>query len=88
MRNGSDQLTRLEIEILQLAASGLSTKLIARQLGKAPSTISNHLGTIYLKLGASNRAHAVALCDQVDPRGVHSAESTSEFRSIKFRAGR
>lgn len=61
MRETSDELTVRELDVLRLAAGGLSDKLIALQLGIARSTVSNHVTMILLKLGATNRAEAVAI---------------------------
>lgn len=61
MRDTRDDLTARELEVLRLVASGLSDKLIGGRLGIAPSTVSNHLAVVFLKLHASNRAEAVAI---------------------------
>lgn len=61
MRNGRDSLTAIEMHILALSARGLSTKQIAAEMGRAASTINNHLATIYLKLDVANRTQAVAV---------------------------
>ena len=57
-------LTAREVEVLQLVAQGLSSKLIARQLSIATSTVNYHLATIFNKLGADTRAQAVAVATQ------------------------
>lgn len=51
-------LTPREIEVLALAARGLTTKHIAHQLGMAPKTAGNHIERIYTKIDASSRAEA------------------------------
>ncbi len=51
-----DGLTPRELEILRLIAQGLSDKLIAAELGLAPSTVSNHVSAILLKLDVENRS--------------------------------
>ena len=56
-----DGLTARELEVLTLAAAGLSDKLIGERLQLARSTVSNHVATILLKLRAANRAEAVAI---------------------------
>jgi len=56
-----EELTNREREILVLVTAGLSDKLIATRLSIARSTVSNHVGTILLKLGAPNRAAAAAI---------------------------
>lgn len=61
MRNGREELTHRELDILTLVAAGLSDKLIGDRLAIARSTASNHVTTILLKLGAANRAEAAAI---------------------------
>jgi DNA-binding NarL/FixJ family response regulator len=53
-------LTEREHEILRLVADGLSTKQIARRLLITERTVKFHVASIFNKLGASNRAQAVA----------------------------
>jgi len=50
-----------EQEVLQLIADGQSTKQIASTLHLSESTVKTYLRTLFEKLGASHRAHAVAL---------------------------
>jgi NarL family two-component system response regulator LiaR len=57
---GSD-LTEREREVLALLAAGLSNVEIGRRLTVSVSTVKYHLRGIYSKLGAANRAEAVAL---------------------------
>lgn len=52
-------LSRREIEVLQLIARGMTNKLIAYQLGTAEYTINNQVKSILRKMGASDRTHAV-----------------------------
>ena len=51
-------LTGREVEVLRLAARGLSNKEIARTLGVSAKTIGTHVEHVYTKIGASNRAQA------------------------------
>jgi DNA-binding NarL/FixJ family response regulator len=53
-------LTPRELEVLQVAAQGLSAKAIGAQLFVSPATVRTHLEHIYAKLGVSDRASAVA----------------------------
>lgn len=55
------QLTKREIEILKLVASGLSAKEAAKELLIAPRTVERHIDHIRLKTRARNRSHMVAL---------------------------
>lgn len=54
-------LTPREIEILDLAARGLSNIRIASALSLSPHTVRNHLHSVYAKLGVSSRIEVVAL---------------------------
>lgn len=53
-------LTERETEVLQLLAEGASNKLIARRLEVSFSTAKFHVASLLAKLGARNRADAVA----------------------------
>jgi two-component system response regulator DegU len=54
-------LSRRESEILQSVAYGATTKEVARNLGISPHTVKTHLERIFEKLGANDRAQAVAI---------------------------
>lgn len=56
-----DGLTAREHEVLRLVCGGLSNKRIASTLGITERTAKFHLRQIMTKLGADNRAQAVAL---------------------------
>jgi len=51
-------LTAREVEVLRLAARGVPTREIARQLVMSPKTAGNHIEHIYTKIGAGSRAAA------------------------------
>jgi PAS domain S-box-containing protein len=53
-------LTAREIEVLQLAAQGLSVKETAERLTVSPATVKTHLENIYAKLEVSDKPSAVA----------------------------
>jgi ATP/maltotriose-dependent transcriptional regulator MalT len=53
-------VTPREIEVLALAAQGLSAPQIGERLVISASTVRTHLENLYPKLGASDRAAAVA----------------------------
>ncbi len=57
-------LTAREVEVLTLVARGQSNKQIARELGVAQKTASNHVEHIYAKLGVSSRAAATLFATQ------------------------
>ena len=56
-----DRLTEREREILGLLAAGLSNRAIGERLGITERTVKFHVGEILARLGASNRAQAVAI---------------------------
>jgi DNA-binding CsgD family transcriptional regulator len=57
---GTDLLTRRELEALRLVAEGASNKLIARRLGISVHTAKFHVASIAEKLDATGRTDAVA----------------------------
>jgi DNA-binding NarL/FixJ family response regulator len=54
------ELTTRELEVLELAASGLSNQEIAARLFLAPKTVRNNVSGVLTKLGVSSRAEAAA----------------------------
>ncbi len=60
-RRPSTRLSSRESDVLGLLAQGLLTKQIARALGITERTVKFHVTSLCAKLGAANRAHAVAL---------------------------
>jgi DNA-binding NarL/FixJ family response regulator len=54
-------LSRRETEILPKVAYGATTKEVARDLDISPHTVKTHLERIFEKLGANDRAQAVAI---------------------------
>jgi DNA-binding NarL/FixJ family response regulator len=54
-------LTAREIDVLRRVAVGSSNKLIAAHLKIAESTVKAHMKSIFLKLDASDRTHAVMI---------------------------
>ena len=52
-------LTPRELEMLELAAEGLSTKEIAARSHVSANTVKTHLGNLFTKLGARRRTQAV-----------------------------
>jgi DNA-binding NarL/FixJ family response regulator len=55
----TEPLTRREVEILRLMASGYSNREIAEALGAAEGTVKNHASSILGKLGVRDRTRAV-----------------------------
>jgi DNA-binding NarL/FixJ family response regulator len=56
-----DDLSEREIEVLRAVAQGKSNKIIASQLFITEPTVKAHMKSILLKLGASDRTHAVGI---------------------------
>jgi two-component system nitrate/nitrite response regulator NarL len=56
-----DRLTERERETLALLAEGLANRAIAERLGITERTVKFHVAEILARLGASNRAQAVAI---------------------------
>jgi DNA-binding NarL/FixJ family response regulator len=54
-------LSKREREILQKVADGSNTRQVATDLGISPHTVKTHLERIFEKLGANDRAQAVAI---------------------------
>ena len=57
----STPLSKREREILQKVADGSTTRQVASDLGISPHTVKTHLERIFEKLGANDRAQAVAI---------------------------
>ncbi len=55
------ELTPRQRAVLRAIGDGLNTKEIATLLAISPATVKSHTATIFDLLGASNRAHAVAI---------------------------
>lgn len=58
---GVTDLTPREREVLALMAQGYTNKEIGTEIHAAEETVKSHARSIYHKLDARNRAHAVAL---------------------------
>jgi DNA-binding CsgD family transcriptional regulator len=71
-RRSKSVLTSREREVLAMVAMGRSSSLIAASLGVATSTVESHVRHCLQKLGARNRAHAIAL-------GLRNGEITLEI---------
>jgi len=56
-----DDLSEREIEVLREVARGTSNKMIASHLFISEATVKAHMQNILLKLGASDRTHAVSI---------------------------
>jgi DNA-binding NarL/FixJ family response regulator len=60
----SEGLSTRELEVLRLVAGGATNRVVAQQLFISEATVKTHLLHLYDKLGARDRASAVALAYQ------------------------
>jgi len=56
-----EPLSEREVAVLSLAAVGNSNKQIAARLGISEETVKGHMKTVFAKLDATDRTHAVTL---------------------------
>ncbi|MGW6172068.1 response regulator [Arthrobacter sp. NPDC055138] len=60
IRSPQPALSAREVELLELLATGMGNRAIARQLFISEATVKTHLVHIYAKLGVENRTAAIA----------------------------
>ena len=58
-KGASDALAKRELEVLRLAARGMTRGQIAYEIGVKEDTVKKHLSAAYRKLNASNRTEAL-----------------------------
>ena len=58
---GEHPLSPRELQVLSLAAKGLTNKEIAYQLGVSDRTIQFHLNSVFSKTGCASRTEAAVL---------------------------
>jgi len=78
-RSVASGLTRRELEILRLLASGIDQGEIARDLVISPKTVEKHIEHILLKLDVHSRAQAIALAFQEDLDETATIVDLSQF---------
>ena len=71
-------LSEREIEVLVLAARGLSNRLIGQELYLAEATVKRHLANIYEKVGVRSRNDAVRKAIVEQWIGIHEITSADE----------
>ena len=59
--DGIDELTERELQILRGMSQGMPNAEIGRELFLSEDTIKTHARRLFQKLGARDRAHAVAM---------------------------
>lgn len=75
-----DHFSERELEVLRLAAKGMSNKEIAAELALSVRTVQSHLGNIFDKLGVSSRTEAVL---RALKEGWISLENVSSGNGLK-----
>lgn len=60
MKTITEDLTARELELLELVGEGYSNRALSEKLSISTNTVKYHLKNIFQKLGAQNRAEAVA----------------------------
>jgi DNA-binding CsgD family transcriptional regulator len=62
-------LSARETEVMEWVANGKTNAEIGQILGISPYTVKNHMVSIFIKLGASNRVEAALfMCDRKSQR--------------------
>ena len=56
---GAESLTSRELDVLRLAARGMTNRAIGHELGISHRTVQGHLASMYGKLGVGSRTEAV-----------------------------
>lgn len=59
VESGLEQLTKRELEVLKLAAKGMTNMNIARELNLSVRTVQGHLSSVFSKMGVGSRTEAV-----------------------------
>jgi two-component system, NarL family, response regulator DegU len=87
VEDGLGQLSDLELQLLQLVASGLSNKEIANRLGFAESTIKNRLSTMFQTLGVADRTQAAIYAITRGLVPIERLETSPMDRDVSTGAG-
>ena len=66
MKGKSKELTRREVEVLKMIASGSSNKEIASTLSISERTVKNHVSNIFKKIDVSDRTQAAVFAIKND----------------------
>lgn len=67
LKSPVDDLSERELLVARMFSNGKTYKEIASDLHRSPSTIRNHIQSIYLKLGIKNKAELVNLLNTSPP---------------------
>jgi HD-GYP domain-containing protein (c-di-GMP phosphodiesterase class II) len=75
-------LTSRELEVLRLAARGLSNREIAQSLTITPKTVGNHIEHIYTKIGETSRAGAALFAMR---NGLMTTDESDASRDLEHK---
>ena len=64
--DGPNPLSKRQMEIMRLVASGYSNRDIADQLFISEQTVKKHLVTVFLRLEVSSRTQAIEACRRLN----------------------
>ncbi|MBI4288706.1 MAG: response regulator transcription factor [Chloroflexi bacterium] len=74
--SGEPLLTKREVEVLKVAARGLSNKDVGQALGLSSRTVQAHLGNIFNKLNVSSRTEAVISAIRAGILSIEDVQNT------------
>ena len=57
----AEPLSEREVQVIQAVSAGCSNKAVARELRVSEETVRAHLKSVFVKLGAADRTHAVVI---------------------------
>jgi DNA-binding NarL/FixJ family response regulator len=86
-----DTLTGREVEILRRVAMGHSNKIIAGELNVSKATVKGHMKSIFSKLAASDRTHAVMIAMKrgfIDGWGIDGTGALTGQTICRFNGSR
>lgn len=75
-------LTARQRQVLRLVANGNTNAAIAAWLGTRPDSVAEILTAAYRRLGAADRAQAVAIALAVGELGIHEIHIPDEQREV------
>lgn len=82
MAEYGEELTEREKELLQLVATGVTNREVARRLSISVNTVKVHLRNVYTKLGVESRTEATMVAVREGWVVVEGAEEAPESREI------
>jgi two-component system response regulator FixJ len=68
LRSRFQMLSARQLQVMELAAAGLSNKEIGSQLNISPKTVENHRAWVMERIGAKNLAELVRMAMRIDER--------------------